>query len=245
MNIRGDVIGRICGAIFKNLAGFECKRRKNNRVKMLGTGEPCAKKAKYDLQRKYNERRKEKPRKPQFSLNFQFNFGEEGEMRETNKRFVRLRNMANLRAGRSNADFLQALLDRYEGKNQDVNPPEMNSVAIQANSTESVFELFAQREEKKVDFGCQWPCGEAAPCTQLLSPARIDERFFICGQDSLEVLLQQTSSACACGCPYVFDELNRNMDGHVLRVEFSCQNGHKIKWASSSVLGTKYTANCR
>ena len=52
---------------------------------MLGTGEPCAKKAKYDLQRKYNERRKEKPRKPQFSLNFQFNFGEEGEMRETNE----------------------------------------------------------------------------------------------------------------------------------------------------------------
>ncbi|CAH3157635.1 unnamed protein product [Porites lobata] len=35
------------------------------------------------------------------------------------------------------------------------------------------------------------------------------------------------------------------MDGHVLRVEFSFQNGHKIKWASSSVLGTKYTANCR
>ena len=108
-----------------------------------------------------------------------------------------------------------------------------------------VFELFAQRKDKKVDFGCQWPCGEAAPCTQVLSPARIDERFFICGQDSLEVLLQQTSSACACGCPYVFDELNRNMDGHVLRVEFSFQNGHKIKWASSSVLGTKYTANCR
>ena len=117
---------------------------------MLGTGEPCAKKAKYDLQRKYNERRKEKPRKPQFSLNFQFNFGEEGEMRETNERFVRLRNMANLRAGRSNADFLQALVDRYEGKNQDVNPPEMNSVAIQANSTESVFELFAQRRRKSI-----------------------------------------------------------------------------------------------
>ena len=44
MNIRRDVIGRICGAIFKNLAGFECKRRKNNRVIMLGTGEPCARK---------------------------------------------------------------------------------------------------------------------------------------------------------------------------------------------------------
>lgn len=119
---------------------------------MLGTGEPCAKKAKYDLQRKYNERRKEKPRKPQFSLNFQFNFGEEEEMRETNERFVRLRNLANLRAGRSNADFLQALLDRYEGKHQDVNPPEMNSVAIQANSTESCIRTFRSKEGQESRF---------------------------------------------------------------------------------------------
>lgn len=187
---------------------------------MLGAAEPCAKKAKYDLQRNYNKRRKEKPHKPHFSLNFQFHFRKEGEMRETNGRFVRLLNMANLQPGSSNANFLRVLLDWYEGKNQDVNPPEMNSVAIQANSTKSVFELFTQREEKKVDFGCHWPCGEVAPCTQVLSPARIDERFFLCGQDSLEVLLQQTSSACA--CPYVFDKLNRNMDGHILRVELSC-----------------------
>ena len=211
---------------------------------MLGPGEPCAKKAKYYLQQKYNERRKEKPRKPQLSLYLQFNFGEEGEMRETNQRFVRLRNMANLRAGRSNADFLQALLDRYEGKYQDVTRPEMHLVESPSNSTESVFALHTHKE-KKVDVSCQWPCGEAAPYTQVLSPARIEERFFVCGQDSLEVLLQATSRACPCGCPYVFDELSRNMDGHVLRLQFSCQNGHKIKWASSSVLGTKYTANCR
>ena len=41
--------------------------------KMLGeiySGEPRAKKAKCDQQKVYNERRKEKPRKPQFSLNF-------------------------------------------------------------------------------------------------------------------------------------------------------------------------------
>lgn len=99
------------GAILKNLAGFECKPRENHRVKMLGAAEPCAKKAKYDLQRNYNKRRKEKPHKPHFSLNFQFHFRKEGEMRETNGRFVRLLNMANLQPGSSNANFLRVLLD--------------------------------------------------------------------------------------------------------------------------------------
>ena len=43
--------------------------------KMLGNqAEPFAEKAKYEKQKLYNEKRKEKPRKPQFSLNFQFNF---------------------------------------------------------------------------------------------------------------------------------------------------------------------------
>ena len=37
-------------------------------------------------------------------------------MQATSARFVRLRNMANLRSGRTNADFLQVLMDRYEGK---------------------------------------------------------------------------------------------------------------------------------
>ena len=59
---------------------------------MLGFSEPCAKKAKYDpdKQKVYNEKRKEKPRKPQFSLNFQFRSGEEEERTATNERFVRL-----------------------------------------------------------------------------------------------------------------------------------------------------------
>lgn len=143
---------------------------------MLGLGEPCAKKAKCDQQRVYNERRKEKPRKPQFSLNFQFGFGEEEEMRATNERFVRLRNMADLRSGRSNADFLIALMDRYEGKSGP-DDKEMHSVEVQANATESVFELYAEREAKKTDFQCQWPCGEAPPCRQILSPAREEEIF--------------------------------------------------------------------
>lgn len=120
---------------------------------MLGLGEPCAKKAKCDQQRFYNERRKEKPRKPQFSLNFQFGFGEEEEMRATNERFVRLRNMADLRKGRTNADFLIALMDRYEGKSCP-DDKKMHSVEVQANATESVFELYAQREAEKTDFQC-------------------------------------------------------------------------------------------
>lgn len=44
------------------------------------------------------------------------------------------------------------------------NPKAMHSVAIQANATEFMFELYAQREEKKVDIQCQWPSGEAPAC---------------------------------------------------------------------------------
>ena len=165
---------------------------------MLGLGEPCAKKAKCDQQKLYNKKRKEKPRKPQFSLNFQFGFGEEEEMTATNERFVRLRNMANLRPGRTNADFLIALMDQYEGLTGE-SAKEMHSVEVQANSTESVFELYAQRKVKKIDFQCQWPCGEAPLCKQILSPARKAESFFICRQDSLTVLLQETAAGCTCG----------------------------------------------
>lgn len=71
--------------------------------------ELCAKKAKYEKQKSYNDKRKEKPRKPQFSLNFQFNFGEEDEIKSTYERFVRLRNMADLRSSRTNAIFCRFL----------------------------------------------------------------------------------------------------------------------------------------
>ena len=78
--------------------------------KMLGNqAKPCAKEAKYEKQKLYNEKRKEKPTKPQFSLNFQFNYGEEEEMRATNNRFIHLRSMAIRRSGRAIADFLQVL----------------------------------------------------------------------------------------------------------------------------------------
>ena len=45
-------------------------------------------------------------------------------------------------------------------------------------------------------------------------------------------------------CSTIFDGAV-TMDGHVLRTELCCINGHRIKWASSSILGSKYTANCR
>ena len=113
---------------------------------MLGFGEPCAKKAKCDQQKVYNEKQKEKPRKPQFSLNFQFRFCEEDEMRATNERFVRLRNMANLRSGQTNADFLIALMDWYEGLTGET-AKEMHSVEVQANSTVCFRALYSTRSE--------------------------------------------------------------------------------------------------
>lgn len=216
---------------------------------MLGDGEPSTKKARFEKQRVYNEKRKEKPRKPQFSLNFQFDFGEEKELEAIQKRFVRLRSLANLRSSRVNADFLTLLLDRYEGNDEcfTEKKPEMHDISVQANATDSSFELYAHREEKKEDFQSQWPCGEAPSCTQVLSPARVDEPFFVCGQESLTCLLLKISHGCACGSQFFFDGDNsvKNMDGHVLRLECYCKNGHKIKWASSSILGNKYTANCR
>ena len=155
--------------------------------------------------------------------------------------------MASLRSGRANADFLLVLMDFYEDGVQ--NKKEMHSVAVQANATESVFQLYAQKEVKKSDFQCQWPCGEleAPACRQILSPASPTESFFVCGQDSLATLLTETAGGCTCGAQYSYDKKSssKHMDGHVLRLEFSCENGHKIKWASSSILGNKYTVNCR
>ena len=155
-------------------------------------------------------------------------------MKETQDRFVRLRNMAeNLRPGHTNADFLTALLDAYVGngsRNAQRNQ-ELHSVSVND-----------QTEEKAID--CQGrPCEQAPSCGQLLSPADVNESFFVCGQDSLVVLLRETARGCRCGSPFFFvgDNSVKNMDGHVLRLEFFCKNGHKIKWASSSILGNKYT----
>ena len=150
--------------------------------KKLGAGESSAKKAKYDKQKIYSEKRKDKPRKPQFSLNFQFNFGEEEEMQATSVRFVRLRSMANLRSGRTNADFLQVLMDWYEGNTVEKSKGK-NDVAVQANATKSLFQLYAERQVKTKDFACQWTSGEleGPACTQILSPAHDPENFFVCG----------------------------------------------------------------
>ena len=214
---------------------------------MLGVGEAQSKKPKYEQQKKYNERRKEKPRKAQFSLNFQFNFSEEEEMRATKERFVRLQSMANLPPGPRNADFLQNLLDRYQ-ETVSITREEMHSVAVQANATDTIFELYAHREieVEMRDFECQWLSDDGAPAgRQILSPARVNEDFFIVGQDSLALLLKETCGGCPCGSLYLLEGDTNCRDGHVLRLALCCKNGHKIKWASSSILGNKYTANCR
>ena len=210
--------------------------------KMLGAGEPSAKRAIYHKQKIYNEKRKEKPRKPQFNLNFQFNFREEEEMQATSARFVRLRNMANLRSGRTNADFLQVVMDWYEGKTLEKSTKE-NDVAVQA-----VLQLYTERQIKIKDFGCQWPSGEleGPACMQILSPAHDSANYFVCRHESLITLLQATARGRMCGCPYVYDGAHMNIDGHVLRMECCCEKGdHRTKWASSSIIGSKYAANCR
>ena len=84
--------------------------------------------------------------------------------------------MADLKSGRTNVDFLIALMDHRKGKNGP-NNKEMHLVKVQANATESVFELYAKRETKKSNFQCQWPCGEAPPCEQILLRALEEESF--------------------------------------------------------------------
>lgn len=140
---------------------------------MLGLGELCAKKAKCDQQKVYNEKRKEKPWKPQFSLNFQFGFCKEEEMRCATTQYGEFAIWAD------KWRFLIALMDQYEGLTGET-AKEMHSVEVQANSTESVFELYAQREFKKIDFQSQWLCGEA-PRKQILSPACEAESFLSVG----------------------------------------------------------------
>ena len=126
-------------------------------------------------------------------------------MKEIQERFVRLRNgiATKLRSSRANADFLKALLDRFEGKDPQTEPskPHSQLASVQANTTETVFEVFAQREEEKVDFQCQWPGREldAPACQQVLSPTDRFENFFICGQESLVYLLLETARGCQRG----------------------------------------------
>lgn len=211
-----------------NLEGFEGKQTRRKRI---GLGEPCAKKSKIEQQRLYNECRKEKPCKPQFSLNFQFDCNEKELKKETQERFIRLHSIAdNLQPDHKNADFLMQLLDEFEG-----NPHR----SAERNPKQHL--VSADAKENSID------CEEAPSRKQLLSPAHANESFFVCGQDSLVVLLQETARGCPCGSPFFFDGDNsvKKTDGNVLRLEYFCKNGHKIKWASSSILGNKYNANCR
>ena len=117
-------------------------------------------------------------------------------MKDTQDRFVRLRNMAeNLRPGHTNADFLTALLDANEGNGSRNAQRNQELHSVSAND---------QREEKAID--CQGrPCEDAPSCRLLLSPADVNESFFVCGQDSLVVLLQETARGCPCGSSFFFD----------------------------------------
>ena len=137
-------------------------------------------------------------------------FTKENWWKKPQDRFVRLRSMAdNLRPDHKNADFLMRLLDEFEG-----NPhtsaeqnPKQHSVSVEAKEHST-------------------HCEEAPSCRQLLSPADVNESFFVCGQDSLVVLLQETARGCPCGSPFFFDGDNsvKNMDGHGIFLQEWPQN---------------------
>ena len=136
--------------------------------------------------------------------------------------------------GQANADFLIALMDSFEmfpPPATTSKSPEVNSVSEKSNSMVK-------------DVACQVPEVSAPDCRQILSPARVDESFFVCGHESLKVLFYEISRGCLCEKIFLCPEVV-TMDGHVLRLDFECSNGHRIKWSSSSILNTKYTANCR
>ena len=75
-------------------------------------------------------------------------------------------------------------------------------------------------------------------------PQLVRKKIFVCGQDSLANLLQETARGYVCGLQCHFHE-TVTMNGHVLRTELCCMKKHRVKWASSSILGSKYTVNCR
>ena len=54
------------------------------------------------------------------------------------------------------------------------------SIAVQHNATETVFQLYVQTEVEKKDFQCQCPNGEldAPSCQQVFSPTDEYESFF-------------------------------------------------------------------
>ena len=58
---------------------------------------------------------------------------------------------------------------------------------------------------------------------------------------------KKTAKGCPSGSKFFHDGDNsvKNMDDHVLRLEYSCERGQKIKWSSSSILSSKNTANSR
>ena len=64
--------------------------------------------------------------------------------------------------------------------------PEVNSVSVQGNSMGK-------------DVICQVPEVSAPDCRQILSPARVDESFLVCGHKSLKVLFYEISRGCLSG----------------------------------------------
>ena len=108
-------------------------------------------------------------------------------MKAVQKRFCLLRKISTLRVGRANADFLTALMDSFKMSPPATTSkcPEVNSVSVQGNSMVK-------------DVACQVPEVSAPDCRQILSPARVNESFFVCGHESLKVLFYEKLRGCLC-----------------------------------------------
>lgn len=106
--------------------------------------------------------------------------------------------MADLKSGRTNVDFLIALMDRYEGKNGP-NNKEMHSVEVSKRMLLNLsLSSMLKEKPKRATSSVSGRVGKLHHEADL-SPAHEEERFFVCGQDSLAVLLQETARGCACG----------------------------------------------
>ena len=91
----------------------------------------------------------------------------------------------------------------------------MQSVEEQANATDSTLSVSGHVER-----------GETPACRHILSLARSEETFYICGHICvLAILLREISKGFACGSGCELDSSSAIKSGQVWSAELYCKNG--------------------